>query len=98
MEYGRSIDPYFFLYVQFIQSMSALVHSNCDLRMWTARVFDFSRSLRVFGCKVAIVEPGAFRTPIMNAENIRRCVDQGWSHASDESKEQFGEDYYNFCE
>lgn len=57
------------------------------------------RELRAFGVKVSIIEPGHFRTPIMNPESIVKNLQWVWSRVPEESKKTYGEHYLNaYCE
>lgn len=51
------------------------------------------RSLKMFGCTVCIVEPGGFRTNINTPEAIRRCIMASWNDATEESRNEFGEEF-----
>jgi NAD(P)-dependent dehydrogenase (short-subunit alcohol dehydrogenase family) len=51
------------------------------------------RSLRPYGCKVGIVEPGAHKTNMNTAESLKAAVANAWNHATPEIKKEFGETY-----
>lgn len=51
------------------------------------------RSLKIFGCKVSIVEPGGFQTNINTSETIRQCIMATWDDATKESRDEFGEEF-----
>ncbi|XP_019622981.1 PREDICTED: retinol dehydrogenase 16-like isoform X1 [Branchiostoma belcheri] len=51
------------------------------------------RAMRCFGIKVHIIEPGFFRTPINNQENLLRRLDQTWQRQSPETKTEYGEEF-----
>ncbi|XP_025047143.1 17-beta-hydroxysteroid dehydrogenase type 6-like [Alligator sinensis] len=59
----------------------------------------FSDSLRRelcnFAVKVSIIEPGGFRTPILEARCIRKSLEQVWSCALTEVKEAYGQQYFD---
>jgi retinol dehydrogenase-16 len=52
------------------------------------------RSLRPYGCKVGIVEPGGHKTNIIAAESMKAAVTNAWNQATPEIKKEFGETYY----
>ncbi|KAM7113887.1 retinol dehydrogenase 16-like isoform 1-T2 [Molossus nigricans] len=51
------------------------------------------RELSHFGVKVAIIEPGYFKTPLTNAEMIFGKAKEAWDQASPEVKEIYGENF-----
>lgn len=57
----------------------------------------FSDSLRReishFGVKVAIIEPGYFKTAVTDTETISRSLQEKWDQASPEVKEVYGEKF-----
>ncbi|XP_041437067.1 retinol dehydrogenase 9 isoform X4 [Xenopus laevis] len=57
----------------------------------------FSDSLRRemynFGVKVSIIEPGAFRTQMSQAENLKMSLTKLWEALPQEIKESYGEQY-----
>uniref|UniRef100_A0A452HJK6 Retinol dehydrogenase 16 n=1 Tax=Gopherus agassizii TaxID=38772 RepID=A0A452HJK6_9SAUR len=56
------------------------------------------RELRPFGMKIAIVEPGYFRTPISDMQRHLECLEQSWRNARPEVKESYGQHYFDSCE
>ncbi|XP_066225557.1 retinol dehydrogenase 16 [Saccopteryx leptura] len=52
------------------------------------------RELSHSGVKVAIIEPGYFKTPVTNPELIFRSFQEAWNRASPEVKEIYGEKYF----
>ncbi|XP_055976147.1 retinol dehydrogenase 16-like [Sorex fumeus] len=60
----------------------------------------FSDSLRrelcFFGVKVAIIEPGYFKTPVTNTENISQNFQDVWNQASTEVKDIYGEKFLKY--
>ncbi|KAM4701137.1 retinol dehydrogenase 7-like [Discoglossus pictus] len=58
----------------------------------------FSDSLRremcEFGVKVSIIEPGAFRTPILKIEPHLKTLERRWNNLPGEVKKSYGEKYY----
>ena len=51
------------------------------------------RSMRVFGVKSSLIEPGMHETPIASHDAVRREMEAAWKDASPEVKEEFGDDY-----
>uniref|UniRef100_A0A452HJI2 Retinol dehydrogenase 16 n=1 Tax=Gopherus agassizii TaxID=38772 RepID=A0A452HJI2_9SAUR len=56
------------------------------------------RELRPFGMKIAIVEPGYFRTPISDMQRHLECLEQSWRNARPEVKESYGQHYFDSCD
>ncbi|XP_066114822.1 retinol dehydrogenase 16-like [Saccopteryx bilineata] len=52
------------------------------------------RELSHSGVKVAIIEPGYFKTPVTDPELIFRSFQETWNRASPEVKEIYGEKYF----
>ncbi|XP_004692487.1 PREDICTED: retinol dehydrogenase 16 [Condylura cristata] len=55
------------------------------------------RELSFSGVKVAIVEPGYFKTAMTTTENISHCLQNAWERASPEVKEFYGEAFMASC-
>ncbi|XP_025975043.1 retinol dehydrogenase 7-like [Dromaius novaehollandiae] len=53
------------------------------------------RELRDFGVRVSIIEPGCFRTPIVDSEAARDSVARAWSLCSDEVRQAYGHHYFS---
>ncbi|XP_070127842.1 retinol dehydrogenase 16 isoform X2 [Equus caballus] len=51
------------------------------------------RELSHFGVKVAIIEPGSFKTSLSNNNRISQSFREAWDHASPEVKEIYGEKF-----
>lgn len=51
------------------------------------------RELSHFAVKVAIIEPGYFKTPLLNPEMVSRGFQEIWDRASPEVKENYGEKF-----
>ncbi|KAJ1160098.1 hypothetical protein NDU88_000600 [Pleurodeles waltl] len=49
------------------------------------------RELSAFGVKVSIIEPGRFRTKIMNTESVIENLQRVWSRVPEETKQAYGE-------
>ncbi|NXG40006.1 H17B6 dehydrogenase, partial [Dromaius novaehollandiae] len=56
------------------------------------------RELRDFGVRVSIIEPGCFRTPIVDSEAARDSVARAWSLCSDEVRQAYGHHYFSTCD
>ncbi|XP_078520335.1 retinol dehydrogenase 7-like [Lissotriton helveticus] len=52
------------------------------------------RELSSFGVKVSIIEPGAFKTEILNVEVFKKGLENIWSGLPSEVKESYGEGCY----
>jgi NAD(P)-dependent dehydrogenase (short-subunit alcohol dehydrogenase family) len=52
------------------------------------------RSLRPYGCKAILVEPGYYKTSLLSRDAIVDLIKQAWQQTSPEIKEEFGEDYF----
>ncbi|XP_014380965.1 retinol dehydrogenase 7-like isoform X1 [Alligator sinensis] len=55
------------------------------------------RELRDFRVKVSIIEPGGFRTPILDVQRVQKSLEQVWSCASANVKEAYGQQYLDCC-
>nr|XP_008173503.3 17-beta-hydroxysteroid dehydrogenase type 6-like [Chrysemys picta bellii] len=53
------------------------------------------RELRPFGVKIAIVEPGYFRTPMTETRRNLECLEQSWHRARPDIKESYGQRYFD---
>lgn len=54
------------------------------------------RSMRVFGCKAILIEPGIHMTPMSSADNLSLWYRSAWEAATPEAKADYGEDYFNY--
>ncbi|XP_078521221.1 retinol dehydrogenase 7-like [Lissotriton helveticus] len=52
------------------------------------------RDLSSFGVKVSIIEPGGFKTEILNLEVLKKGLENIWRRLPSEVKESYGEDCY----
>nr|XP_033795639.1 17-beta-hydroxysteroid dehydrogenase type 6-like [Geotrypetes seraphini] len=60
------------------------------------------RDLQSFGVKVSIIEPGFFKTPILNTQILRDKCQEVWSQVPTEIKETYGQGFFeahykHFC-
>ncbi|XP_059575303.1 retinol dehydrogenase 7-like isoform X2 [Alligator mississippiensis] len=53
------------------------------------------RELRDFRVKVSIIEPGGFRTPLIDVQRVQKSLEQVWSCASANVKEAYGQQYFD---
>ncbi|XP_026356007.2 short-chain dehydrogenase/reductase family 9C member 7 isoform X3 [Ursus arctos] len=51
------------------------------------------RELSYFGVKVALIEPGFFKTNVTSPEKISRAIQEAWDRVSPEVKEIYGEKF-----
>jgi len=51
----------------------------------------YRRSMKPFGCKVAIVEPQAFKTSL--TDNLLSLYERSWNQCSLEMKEEYASEY-----
>lgn len=56
------------------------------------------REVSHFGVKVAIIEPGYFKTPLTNTEVISRSFQETFDRASPEVQEAYGEKFLTSSE
>ena len=51
------------------------------------------REMKQWEVKVSIIEPGAFRTPIMDPENLRKQWHKQWDDLSEDLRQDYGENF-----
>jgi len=51
------------------------------------------RSLRPFGVKAVLIEPGAHKTHLTSNENYSKLMTAAWNGASAEAKAEYGEEF-----
>uniref|UniRef100_A0AC35G7E6 17-beta-hydroxysteroid dehydrogenase type 6 n=1 Tax=Panagrolaimus sp. PS1159 TaxID=55785 RepID=A0AC35G7E6_9BILA len=49
--------------------------------------------MKPFGIKVSIIEPGAFKTTLMNPDAMIRRVESVWSKLSEDVRDEYGDDF-----
>ncbi|CAA98465.3 Retinol dehydrogenase 7 [Caenorhabditis elegans] len=49
-----------------------------------------------FGVKVSILEPGIFRTPLLDEQAMLKRVDHVWTQIDDETRTEYGETFKNY--
>ncbi|KAK6048564.1 oxidoreductase, short chain dehydrogenase/reductase family protein [Cooperia oncophora] len=54
------------------------------------------QELHVNGVKVSILEPGVFRTPLLDEQAMVNRIESVWSKLDDETKEEYGEYYKTY--
>lgn len=74
---------------------------KCFVSLQTSKAIDICllssrRELSYFGVKVAIIEPGGFKTPL-NDRHLS-IIKMLWDQASTEVKEIYGEKFLQSCE
>uniref|UniRef100_A0A914D703 17-beta-hydroxysteroid dehydrogenase type 6 n=1 Tax=Acrobeloides nanus TaxID=290746 RepID=A0A914D703_9BILA len=55
------------------------------------------QELKAYGIKCSILEPGIFKTPLINKQAMEARVKHVWANVSDEMKEEYGEGYKDDC-
>lgn len=60
--------------------------------------YNFRQELYNFGVKVSILEPGIFRTPLLDEQAMLKRVDHVWTQIDDETRTEYGETFKNYCE
>lgn len=53
--------------------------------------------MKPFGITCCLVEPGMFKTDILNTSAIRKQMNNRWKNQSDEVKKEYGESFVNLC-
>lgn len=74
-------------------SMPLYLHYNLSKCGVEAFTDGLRRSMRQWGVKVTVVEPGVHKTPMASVQNYRKCFTAAWDEAPPEAKEEFGKQY-----
>lgn len=59
--------------------------------------FIFRLEMKQFGVRVIILEPGFYQTPITNIESNCQMFRKLWLKTSEQTREEYGEEFYRFC-
>uniref|UniRef100_A0A0M3J6W4 17-beta-hydroxysteroid dehydrogenase type 6 n=1 Tax=Anisakis simplex TaxID=6269 RepID=A0A0M3J6W4_ANISI len=54
------------------------------------------QEVQPWGVTVSIVEPGVFKTPIVDRSGMKNRIEGVWSKMTDEQKAEYGEDFKNY--
>lgn len=61
-------------------------------------LLSYRRELSYFGVKVAIIEPGGFKTALSSNDRVSPALKMIFDQASSEVKEIYGENFLSSCE
>ena len=50
-----------------------------------------------FDVKVSILEPGMFKTPLLDEKAMIDRVEGAWAKLPEDTKEEYGEKFKNYC-
>ncbi|KAM5287662.1 retinol dehydrogenase 16 [Ctenodactylus gundi] len=84
--------------VSSIMGRLSLVAGGYSISKYGVEAFSDSlrRELSYFGVKVAVIEPGYFKTNITNSEQISTNLKKIWNQTSSEVREIYGEQFLSF--
>lgn len=54
------------------------------------------QELRIFGVDCSILEPGIFKTDLIDKDAMKRRVEHVWNRMSDEQRQEYGEEYKEY--
>ena len=55
------------------------------------------QELKHFGVKCSMLEPGIFRTPLIDAQAMIDRVEKVWGRLDEDTKTEYGEKFKNYC-
>ncbi|KAI5934995.1 Retinol dehydrogenase 16 [Manis javanica] len=81
--------------VSSIMGRLALLSGGYCISKYGVEAFSDSlrRELSYFGVKVAVIEPGYFKTAMTNYDRLFRCLQEAWELTSSEVKDLYGEEF-----
>lgn len=53
--------------------------------------------MKPFGISVHLIEPGMYKTDILNPKTITNGLKKNWDDTDEEMKKEYGEPYFNEC-
>uniref|UniRef100_A0A914S2Z6 Uncharacterized protein n=1 Tax=Parascaris equorum TaxID=6256 RepID=A0A914S2Z6_PAREQ len=56
------------------------------------------QELKPFGVTCCILEPGVFKTTLIDRVEMKQRIERVWEKLTDEQRQDYGEDFKNFCE
>jgi len=54
-------------------------------------------TLKPLGCKVVLVEPSGFKTPLTSTESVQAACDAAWNQCPRETRDEYTADYVYHC-
>ena len=61
-------------------------------------LFRYRRSLYPFGVKAILIEPGIFKTNMGSFKALSALCEKSWKQATPDARQEYGEEYFNYCE
>ena len=71
--------------IAYSMSKAALISLSSGLR----------REMEKFKIKVVEIEPMFYRTPLIQVEQVKRCLDQMWFQTPSDVRAEYGDEYFN---